>query len=275
MVAVVICSIIFEQATQNVFSNVVGAQSKHTGSPADGQTCSDGVGCHGGTATPLSGLISSSVPLSGYLPDSTYSITATLFSSGVVRFGFEISPQDLAGNLLGTLIITNPDSTHFCAGSDKYVTHTKNGSSFPDHTATWSFDWTAPAAGTGDVTFYGAFNYANNNTFSTGDTIHTSTLIIPEGITGIYAPVIASSLNVYPNPVTDQFAITFYLQKAEWIELNLLAANGAAIGTLFSGRKDAGKQFLSAGIEGGVSPGIYFLQLRAGDNTNLKKVVKL
>src|SRR6185295_20076410 len=113
LVFVMICSFIFEQATQNVYGNQNGALPGYTGSPFDTKTCSNGPTCHGGAPTPLTGLITSNIPVSGYLADSTYTVTATVSSANVVRFGFEISPQDPAGNLLGTIIITDATRTHY------------------------------------------------------------------------------------------------------------------------------------------------------------------
>jgi len=272
---VIICTFIFEHATQNVYSNVFGAPLKHTGSPGDGQSCSNGVGCHGGTPTALSNLIASDVPVGGYLADSIYTITATVSSSNVVRFGFEISPQDLSGNLLGTLMITDAVNTKFCTGSTKYVTHTKTGTNAPTHTASWQFNWKAPVAGTGDVTFYGAFNFTNNNTLSSGDTIHTSTLTIPENTNGIDDPIIISELKVFPNPMNNQFELSYYLQKPERVIVNLLDAKGSRVISLFDGNQNGGAQKFSLNLDEKISSGIYLLQLNAGEQMMMKKVVKL
>jgi hypothetical protein len=125
-----------------------GSPGGYTGSPGDGQTCSKS-SCHGGSPTTVSGWITSDVPVDGYTPGTTYTISATAPGSG--RKGFEISPQSLTGALLGTL--TPGSGNKLCNGS-KAVTHSSGVTGNP---ATWTFSWTAPAAGTGPVTFYGAF----------------------------------------------------------------------------------------------------------------------
>ena len=96
---------------------------------------------------------------------TTYTITITTTGSG--NKGFEVSPQDLSGNLLGTLIAGTGQKL---LGGGKYLTHTtpKTGA-----TAVWTFQWIAPAAGTGDVTFYGAFAITDKAT-------KKSTLVISE-----------------------------------------------------------------------------------------------
>src|SRR5204863_8988529 len=95
-------------------------------------------------------------------------------------FGFEISPQSITGTLLGTLMITNTTETQL-VGANKYVTHKLAGTTGAG-SKTWNFNWTAPVAGTGNVTFYGAFNVANNSGNSSGDTIYKSTLVVSECI---------------------------------------------------------------------------------------------
>ncbi len=160
-------------------SHTNGAATAHTGSPGDGgATCNN---CHAGpTPATEAGLITSTIPVSGYTAGQTYTITATVARQDHTKFGFEISPQDLTGNLLGTLILTNTTEMQLI-GTGKYITHQSAGVTGVN-SRTWTFDWTAPAAGTGDVTFYGAFNITNALNNSSGDTIVLSTLTVNECI---------------------------------------------------------------------------------------------
>jgi hypothetical protein len=166
-----------------------GAPAGRTGSPGDGNTtCANS--CHTGSAvTPVAGWITSNIPGTGYVPGTTYSITATATYTGRVKFGFEVSPQDPAGNKIGTLAITSAQTQLVASG--KYITHTSSGTS-GTNSKSWTFNWTAPPSGTGAFTFYGAFNCTNNNNNSSGDLIYTSTLpvaeAVPNGIDcGIYS----------------------------------------------------------------------------------------
>jgi hypothetical protein len=124
-----------------------GAPAAKTGSPGDGANCTE---CHGGTATTTAGQITSNIPVTGYVPGATYQITATNPLTGSGKLGFEVSPQNVAGTLLGTLVAGSGSQL---VGSNKYVTHSNANST----TNTWTFSWIAPVAGTGPVTFYGAF----------------------------------------------------------------------------------------------------------------------
>lgn len=130
-----------------------GAPAGVTGSPADGKTCTK---CHEGLSATKDGWIKSNVDSSGYKPGKTYTITAT--SVGLTsskKFGFQISPQDKTGNLLGKLIVTNATETQL-VGKGKYITHTEDGITSSGFKS-WKFNWVAPPAGTGEVAFYGAF----------------------------------------------------------------------------------------------------------------------
>ena len=139
-----------------------GSPGGYTGSPGDGHNCT---ACHGGTAATVTGWITSDVPADGYTPGTTYTITITATGSG--RKGFEISPQTITGSLLGTV---TPGSGNKLCNGNKAITHSSGVNSNP---ATWTCTWTAPAAGTGPVTFYGAFAVSQSTT-------KLSTLVINE-----------------------------------------------------------------------------------------------
>src|SRR5690349_22876987 len=147
--------IVLDAVNNRVDSHTSGAPAMCTGSPGDGgATCKN---CHAGpTPTTQAGMITSNIPAAGYSPGQTYTITATVSRNGHTKFGFEISPQSPTGTLLGTLIVTNSTEMQL-VGSGKYITH-KSAGVTGTNSRTWVFNWTAPAAGTGNVTFYGAFN---------------------------------------------------------------------------------------------------------------------
>ena len=120
-------------------ANQAEAPTSRTGSPFDVSSCTF---CHTGTATTNPGMITSNVPLSGYMPGNTYTITATVTQASRVKFGFEISPQSSTGALLGTMIATSPTETKII-GTGKWITHRLAGTAGTG-TRTWTFDWTAP-----------------------------------------------------------------------------------------------------------------------------------
>lgn len=123
-----------------------GAPAGYTGSPGDNKECTQ---CHSGTATTVTGIITSNIPAAGYTPGSTYQITVTNNLTGSGKFGFELSPQKTDGTQLGTLVAGTGTKL---VGGTKYITHLNATTS----TSSWTFDWIAPAAGSGTVNFYAA-----------------------------------------------------------------------------------------------------------------------
>ena len=227
VLSVIVCIAIEFSTSKEAQSYAYGAPAGYTGSPHDGKTCY--TGCHSGSAvTSVSGWITSNIPPTGYLPDSTYTITATASHPGINTYGFEISPQDSAsGTILGTLIATNTAQTAL-AGTG-YITQTSGGTSGTG-SKTWSFEWTAPHKGSGNVTFYGAFNCANGNGKKSGDLIYTSQLKVNEGPTGIL-PVELKALkcSTYPNPCLNDLTIDFTAGKSNNYCIQLLTLDGKEI----------------------------------------------
>ena len=152
-----------------------GPPTAKTGSPGDGANCTS---CHAGTAQQTPGLITSNVPLAGYSSDSTYTFSVSISAPGKSKFGFQASPQTLAGGKMGTLIATNPTTTQL-AGAGKYIHHRTAGTSGIDG-KTWTFDWIPPPSGSGDLAFYTAVNVTNSNNTSSGDITHVSSLLVIE-----------------------------------------------------------------------------------------------
>jgi len=169
---------------ESAHSNNAGAQAGYTGSPNENnsRTCaSQNGGCHGGTGTTFqSNMISVNVPDCGYIAGETYTVTLTISSPGRSEFGFSVSPQLDGGATAGSMIASAGTQIN---GGGRYLTHTAAGTieSSPN-TRVWTFDWVAPAAGSGNVTFYAAFNATNNNNANSGDLIFNSNLTIFEGV---------------------------------------------------------------------------------------------
>lgn len=175
----------------NAFSSL--PPDAHAGAPMDnaGGTC---IACHAGAVTQTTGVIFSDIPGSGYIGGATYNFSVTM--SGSAAYGFEMTPQTATSNLgLGTWIAGTGSAV-----ANKYIKHATKGIGT---SKTWAFQWTAPATAT-TVTFYGAFNYANNNSATSGDIIKTSTVTYLANTTGIKENNTSKSLiSVFPNPTAE------------------------------------------------------------------------
>ncbi|MDW8302943.1 MAG: choice-of-anchor V domain-containing protein, partial [Bacteroidia bacterium] len=232
-------------------ANSSGAPSGKAGAPAEsGATCT---GCHGGINTPLTGLITSNIPTSGFVPGQTYTITATISRPGVTKYGFSISPQNNSGALMGNMIITNPETQ--LVGMNKYVTHTSSGTNAPSGTKTWTFDWIAPTADS--VVFYGAFLAANGNSTSSGDNTFTSQLKVYSQtyLSLQHKERLDKSIICYPNPVTDnQVTIHTDIDKIQTIQICDYQ------GRFIYAKDNINQKTITLGLQD-YQPGVYFIQV--------------
>ena len=256
----------------SVLSDETGAPSQTTGSPADGQTCAKS-NCHTGSAVQVTpGIMTTNIPAAGYVPGSTYTITATLSQSGISCWGFEISPQAYNGALLGTPVITNTTQTKIV--SSKYVTHKLAGITGANN-KTWTFNWVAPAAGTGAVTFYGAFNYCNGNGSKSGDVIHTSTLDVNEFTTSTAEVKNAEkTFTVYPNPVLEDAELSVYLNEPTDIRMTMYSVNGGTSKVIAEEKQVSGSYIYNLN-RSDLSSGIYIVNLETKNGITSKKFVVL
>lgn len=244
-----------------------GTDPGHTGSPGDSlKNCTV---CHGGIAHHVDGWITSNVPAEGYTPGVTYTIKATNTEFGATRFGFQVSPQKLNGDLQGTLVITDTVKTKL-VGNDKYVTYRSGGVDGID-SLSWEFDWIAPAAGTGDVIFYGAFN-SNFEGHKGGDQTYLSVLQLKEAegnsTPGVYAnPAV---FNVYPNPAKDHVMVTVDLKAPANITLEILDVSGKRVELISEGTQSG--SIAKRIYTGNLDNGIYLIHLKVGENSSVQKI---
>ncbi|MEI6455193.1 MAG: choice-of-anchor V domain-containing protein [bacterium] len=234
-----------------------GSPAGYTGSPSDGKDCTD---CHNGTATSVSGWITSDVPADGYTPGVTYNITVTV--SGTGSKGFEVSPQATDGTLLGTLIAGTGSKL---VGNGKYITQTSSSSANPK---TWTFKWQAPIAGTGSVTFYGAFTINKPVT-------KLSTLVVAEKVNTSIGEIKDFSLLLYPNPVRDFIGLAYRLENQQTVKIDILNMAGSLVGTWIFENQNPGEHVSSIDTRGTIPAGLYFVRLSAGNAFVTKKMIVL
>lgn len=162
-----------------LYSYNSGSPGGKTGSTGDnGTTCTQ---CHAGTAVAQTNWITSDIPSDGYTPGETYTITVTGTHSGVAKMGFEVTAENSFGNKKGTWTITESSRTKL-TNSNNAVTHTSGGTAPNGDSNSWDMDWTAPAAGTGNIKFNTAVNAANGNGSTSGDQIYTSLMTVMEAV---------------------------------------------------------------------------------------------
>ncbi len=167
-------SIFINQYQQNNAIASSGGITGYTGSVGDGGSKCNA--CHGGSTPMTTGFsITSNIPASGYVPGTTYQITLAGNDATRNLFGFNMTSENSAGTAVGTWIIT--DSRTQLAGGQVTQVSTSTGT---NNSITYQFNWTAPAAGTGTVTFYGTLNAVNGNGGTSGDQVHYGSYSVNE-----------------------------------------------------------------------------------------------
>lgn len=243
-----------------------GTEPGFTGSPGDSlKNCTV---CHGGNATNVDGWITSTVPVSGFVPNTKYTITAKNTEVGGTRFGFSISPQSITGKLLGTLIISDTTTTKL-VGDNKYVTYRAAGVDGVD-SKTWTFDWIAPDS-VNEVVFYGAFN-SNFEGHKDGDNTYLSQLkVFKVGFTGVQENNVIMGVSVFPNPINNQAQLSFVNKLNGKVEVSLYGLDGKFYGQLFNQQLAVGHQTIL--FEPNTKAGIYFLKITNSNSSIYHKIL--
>lgn len=248
----------------------------NTGSSIDGQTCAQSP-CHDDQSpvqNSSDASITTDIPSSGYVPGNTYTITAKITKSGHSKFGFELTAEDISAGLkVGSYTLNNATTTQKTNNGDA-VTHTSSGNGGPD-SASWSVDWTAPPAGTGEVTFFAAFNVTNSNNSSSGDVIHLDSTTVQEDTSSTAIPsarmMQERSLNVHPIPAKERITISVTDQEFKPERILLRDLQGRIVQELHKGGLNGSEASFS--LDAGIESGTYLLEVKGEEERKLKKLL--
>ncbi len=165
--------------SSKVSASVAGPSPSHTRAPGEASCTS----CHSdfpensGTGS----VTIAGVP-ANYLPNQSYSVTATTSQADAVIYGFQLTAIDSTGAAVGsfTLPAQNPVQLQVLNGIvdgnvRQYVEHTLDGvQSTQSGLRAWTFTWTAPSQRKGRLGFHAAGNAANSDGGPSGDYIYTT-----------------------------------------------------------------------------------------------------
>jgi hypothetical protein len=254
----------------------INGKSGRTGSPSE-QTCYNG--CHSSYALnsgPAVIEITSNIPNWEYTPGQSYTINVTATQSGINLYGIDFEALTSANQNAGTLAAgtgTQIKTTTVGGVARKNLVHTTGGGA-SSGTHTFTFNWTAPAAGTGNVTFYWAILAANGNFSNSGDYVYTRTqalteYVAPSGINNIDGAI---NLNVYPNPASDNIHITYFLNNMGETEIGIYSLEGTLVKTSVSGNETTGSHIATTDISD-LAKGIYVIKMSTNTKTISRKIV--
>lgn len=167
---VLLCLFVISTGSAFAFSFLPPPDEK-TGAPNEG-TCMD---CHVGNDLDASGgSLMLTIPET-YEPNEVYTIIVNLSRTGQSKWGFEMTALDADGTRAGSFTADTADTQLTETNSKQYIQHTTAGTAAGTNDAhSWEFEWSAPDADVGPITFYAAGNAANNDSGPTGDYIYTT-----------------------------------------------------------------------------------------------------
>jgi hypothetical protein len=152
--------------------NSGGVQSGKTGAPGE-QNCTS---CHSGAVLDgksenLLSLMDGANPVTTYVPNKQYTVVLTM-ASNPLKKGFQATALNSSNQMAGSFI-GQTGNTNINGSSKKYANHTSSSNTAVS-APVWTWKWTAPSVGTGNVKFYVATNKSNNDNKDGGDFIYLS-----------------------------------------------------------------------------------------------------
>ena len=270
--------------------------------------CSTGGGCHASAATAgitfvieldSAGVTTSSTALGTghYIPGFTYTVKITgtnTTSSTLPKWGFQVAATKGATAATapvnaGTFQSTGlPTGIHYLAAPGTTATffanvveHTQrltptSGTGSTGTVYGTSFTWTAPAAGTGVVSLFGALNAVNSSPSGAdgGDLWNTAHLVLNEATntTAVNNIVPDFKINAFPNPVTNTLQLEINGAEAGTYNLQIVSVSGSVMSAAalqFNGTNDQ-----KAINTSDWAAGVYYVTLSKDENTKTVTVVK-
>ncbi len=219
--------------------------------------------------------ISTNMPGNAYTPGQTYSVSVTVNRSGSPEFGFDIEALRAGNTSAGTFAVTNSTEMQIANSSNgrSNVIHKANGGLTND-SHTFTFNWTAPVAGTGNITFYATGNGADNHNDKPGDHIYSTSLVVSEVPAGIFQSISENEpFTIFPNPATDELNIHFSAAAGSKINFGLYSLEGKFVQNIFEGNGTGDEQTIKSLLDYDIVSGIYLLKMNNGQKVSYEKII--
>lgn len=247
----------------------------YTGSPGEGNCGS----CHSGGSSSASSISISAIPSfsnNEYIPGTTYTISITVNASGFNQFGFGCEILNASNANAGVMQNQGPGVKFLNSGARKNAVQStaKSGSG----SASFQFEWVAPANGA--ATFYVSGNAVNGNNSTSGDFP-----LSPVSLALQAAPptdpvalnehtLLSGEVQLYPNPANGLTGLSFMLKQEAVLEAEILSLDGKSLQRLDLGQLPAGLQSQILHL-GNIAPGLYFVKLSSDGKKLSQKLLIL
>lgn len=248
-----------------------------TGSPGE----VDCTNCHNSYALNSGGgsiALNTGTTNNQYTPGVTYQMTFTVTYSGRNLFGLGVEALNSSNNNAGTFVITDAASTRTKTAligtvSRISVVHQFNGGASAN-SKVFSFSWTAPAAGTGNVTFYYCGLAANANGSESGDYVYRGSTVLTEmNTSGIEEASSNIDFSVFPTLIQDQATIrvtpvTSGTMSVQLFDLTGRQVRSESLDVIAGDSREIRWEGLSS-----LSKGTYLVSILNGNATEVKRIV--
>ena len=81
-----------------------------------------------------------------------------------------------------------------------------------------------------------------------------------------------SSVEIYPNPITDQINLRYFVSKNTNVTIKIVDVLGNDVSTLFSRRVEPGEQSGSFPVANTLNKGFYFIRVVAGTESVIRRI---
>lgn len=169
--------------------------------------------------------------LTSYIPGQTYTVEVAVgyLNQAPMNYGFQTQFINTAAPRAAAGTLAQPDAdTHIITGTGGrvYAEHNKRG---PD--SLFTFEWTAPMAGTGTVEMYVVGNLVDSGGSTGNDNGSTAPTLItlPEGIPSGVTQLASIPHRLFPNPTSGSSILQVDLPLGGHYELRILSLDGKTV----------------------------------------------
>ena len=167
-----------------------------------------------------------------YVPGETYSVTVAIGHNDVVPAGYGFSSQFVnteAGAIVNVGTPANPDA-------NTRITNGSNGRTYVEQRqrnvdSLFTFEWTAPEAGTGAIEYYVSGNLINNAGGTSGDSGSSSPTVVQlaEGNPSSVRNLARLNGSISPNPAVDVTTLRLDVPAAATYQLRIVSMTGRVL----------------------------------------------